>query len=220
MSPAIRLHEIPPSPNNIKVRIALGYKQLEYERVPLTLEQYPGDRTEIIRVSRQPLTPVLVHGDHVMFDSASILRYLEANFPEAPPLFSGDWETMRAIEEWERMGRYKFSDPVSIIFDQAGRPEKDAGACRRASDLMHDLSGAIESELAQRPYLLTDHPTAGDVTVAPYVFLAMLPPEAAQNSPIAGFFQENLFLGDGRDRTREWVMRMMAYDEDRPGATS
>jgi glutathione S-transferase len=217
MTPVIRLHEIPPSPNNTKIRVALGYKKLAYERIPLNIDQYPGDRTEIIKVSRQPLTPVLIHGDHVMFDSASILRYLEANFPDTLPLFSGDWETMRAIEEWERMGRYKFSDPVSIIFDQASRPEKDPDACRGASELMHDLSGPVESQLAQTPYLITDRLTAADITVAAYVFLSILPAKAAEASPIVRFFRENLTLGDDRKRTREWVMKVMAHDEDLAG---
>ncbi len=113
MSKKLKLYELPPSPNNMKVRIALGYKKLDYERLPLQFDDYPGDRTEIVKVSRQPLTPVLAHGDTVIFDSGAILRYLEANFPEAPTIFSGDIDTMRKIEEWEWMARTQIAKSIS-----------------------------------------------------------------------------------------------------------
>lgn len=216
MSAAIKLHELPPSPNNMKVRVALGYKQLEYERVPLQFDEYPGDRSAIIRASRQPLTPVLVHGDTVMFDSGAILRYLEANFPESPPLFSGDFETMRKIEEWEWMGRMKISEPVSIIFGQAFG-ERNEETCRRASALMHELTGPVESQLAQTPFLVTDHPTSADVTAVPYIWYSMLPPEAAEKGPIVKFFHDSFQLGEGRERTRDWVRKVLAYDPDYAG---
>ena len=53
------LHELTGSPNNVKVRIALGYKGLEYDRRPLELNDFPGDRSAVVKVSRQPRLPVL-----------------------------------------------------------------------------------------------------------------------------------------------------------------
>ena len=55
--------------NNIKVRVGLGYKGLDYEFRRIE----PGDREEIVRVSGQHLTPVLAHGETVLFDSARLL---------------------------------------------------------------------------------------------------------------------------------------------------
>ncbi len=42
-----------------------------------------------MRISGQHLTPVIEHGEVVLFDSAAILRYLDAAFRETPPLFGG-----------------------------------------------------------------------------------------------------------------------------------
>ena len=53
--------------NNIKVRVALGFKEIPYEFRTID----PADRSEIVRLSGQHLTPVLVHGDRVLFDSAA-----------------------------------------------------------------------------------------------------------------------------------------------------
>ena len=69
--------------NNIKVRLALTYKGLPFEFK--TIE--PSDREEVNRVSGQFLTPTMVDGDVVLFDSGAILRYLDANYPETPKLF-------------------------------------------------------------------------------------------------------------------------------------
>ena len=101
MSTKVTLYEITGSSNSVKVRIALGYKGLEYDRQVVD----PGDRSSVVSVSRQPRLPVLQHGETVIFDSGAILRYLEANFPETAPIFSEDRATLGEIEEWELLGR-------------------------------------------------------------------------------------------------------------------
>ena len=69
--------------NNIKVRVALGFKGLGYEFRVVD----PGERAELFEVSGQYLTPVLLHDGKAICDSAAIMRYLEANFRETPRLF-------------------------------------------------------------------------------------------------------------------------------------
>ncbi|MHC5062950.1 MAG: glutathione S-transferase family protein, partial [Planctomycetota bacterium] len=64
--------------NNMKVRVALGYKGIPYEFKSID----PADRSRIQDLSGQFLTPVLVHGEQVVADSAAILRYLDLAFPE------------------------------------------------------------------------------------------------------------------------------------------
>lgn len=212
MGSGIRLHTLHGSPNNMKVRIALGIKGLDYETIPLGFDAYPGDRSSIVEVSRQPLTPVLVHGDRVMFDSGAILRYLEANFPETTPIFSNDFQTMHEIERWEWMARAELGEPVGMVFGEAFAPEKSDATCRKASALLHELTGSIEKQLSEAPFLLGDRATAADITAVPYLYYSMLSEDAAASGPIAKFFFENFHLGDNRDRTREWVGRVMAYD--------
>ena len=82
MKPEILIHGFETS-NNMKVRVALGFKQIPYEFRTID----PAQRGEIVRLSGQRLTPLMQHGDRVLFDSAAILRYVEANFRDRPPLF-------------------------------------------------------------------------------------------------------------------------------------
>jgi glutathione S-transferase len=192
----------------MKVRIALAYKGIAYEKVPVDAE----DRTEVVRVSGQPLTPVLAHGERVVFDSAAILRYLEANFRDTPRLFSTDYATMHEIEDWESFARDELVEPVGIVFGQFFSESPDPAALGRASSLLHARSGRIEERLAKGRWLVGESMTAADVTAAPAVWYGMLPDEAAESSPVARFFAESLRLGDARDRARDWAARVMAYD--------
>ena len=80
--------------NNFKVRIALGFKGIGHRFETID----PSDRAALVEMSGQPFTPIMVHGDTTLFDSAAILRFLEANFLDTPKLFSSDYGTMRLIE--------------------------------------------------------------------------------------------------------------------------
>ena len=213
MSAPLKLYELTGSPNNVKVRIALGYKGLSYEREAINLDQFPGDRSKLIAISRQPRTPVLEHGKTVIFDSRGILRYLDANFPDTPTLFSTDYAAFGEIEDWEQWARTTLGGPVGLVFNQAFSPSPDAAVCSQASGMFNDVTAKIEDQLSATPFLMGDNLTAADLACGPVINLAMLPEAAAATNPIAAFFHSNFKLGDGREKTRDWVTRLMAYDE-------
>jgi hypothetical protein len=53
--------------------------------------------------------------------------------------------------------------------------------------------------------------TAADVTTAPFVYYGTLDANSAGDR-VRGYFAAHLHVGEGRERTREWVARVMAYD--------
>ncbi|MEM7247361.1 MAG: glutathione S-transferase family protein [Acidobacteriota bacterium] len=216
MSAPLVLHELTGSPNSVKVRIALGHMGLEYERRPVDFESFPGDRSEVVAISRQPRVPVLQHGDAVIPDSAAILRYLSANFPESPSLYSEDYMEQGEIEQWEAWGRAELSPSVGMIFGECMSPEPNLDNCKQASAMIHEITGKLESELEGRTYLVGDRVTAADIALAPVVKLAAMSDHAATTGPISAFFHANFQLGDGRDRTREWMARLMKHDAANP----
>lgn len=214
MTDKVTLHQIVGSPNNKKVRIGLHYKGIPYESVPFEFEAYPGDRSGLAAFSRQPLTPVLRHGDRTIFDSGAILRYLEANFPDTRPLFTTDYEGMHRIEEIELYGRTALAGPVGMAFQQAFSPTPDLDVCRQASGMLHEATARLEEQLGVSEYLCGDAMTAGDVACAPLVALSTLTEETAV-TPISRFFHQNYHLGDGREKTRAWAGRVMAWAEEK-----
>jgi len=210
----IRLFEIPPSPNNIKVRVAMNFKGIPFERIPLTHDASGKDldRTAVIAATRQPLTPSIEHEGRTLFDSAAILRYLEANFPGTPPLFSTDVDTLRAIENEERWARSELSAPFTKVIRMFFTGQVDDAAVEQANREFQAVTGRIETILERSPWLVGDAMTAADVTAAPYVFGAMIPEQAAAAGGPVAFLHENFQLGEGRERTRAWVGQVMAYD--------
>lgn len=212
MSTTIKLHELTGSPNNVKVRIALGYKGLDYERLPLDFESFPGDRSPLVKISRQPRTPVLQHGDTTIFDSRGILRYLEANFPDTPTIFTDDYAEFGEIERWEAFGQQKLGEPIGMLFGQAFAPEPDAQVITKANAMINEVLGAFEDELSTKDFLVSDHLTAADIGCACGLYLADQTEKSAQASPISGFFHANMNMGENRPKTRAWVRRVVAYD--------
>ena len=208
----ITMWNLGPSPNNMKVRIALNYKGIPFDTVEVDFMD--EERAAVVEVSGQPLTPVIKHGDSVVYDSRAILRYLDNNFRDTPSLFATDRPTMMALEREEDYGRTKIAEPARMIFQQAfaeGGP--DVSVCQQACQMIHEATATYEERLQNQDFLMGDHLTVVDVTAAPYVSYSMVPPEAGgADNPIVQHFIDNFSLGEGRDKTREWVGRVMAYD--------
>lgn len=212
MSHRLTLHELTASPNSVKVRIALGYKGLPYERKPLDFSEFPGDRSPVIERSRQPRLPVLQDGQTVLFGSDGILRYLEANFPDTPPIFVEDYQAFGEIEQWELFSRTQIAEPIGTMFGQAFATEVDSQIIAKANQLFNERTGGLEDKLSTGDFLVGDHLTAADISCASPLYLADLTEENVQDRPLIGFFRTHLKLGEGREKTRAWLRRVMAYD--------
>jgi glutathione S-transferase len=152
--------------NNMKVRIALGYKGIPYTFHTID----PADRAEIVRISGQYLTPVLVHGDRVVFDSAAILRYLDTSFAETPRLFGGSPQEQWTIEDWELFARANLAAPMLEVVHAriAGKPLDEVGQQRCAAAFSAAMD-RIARALAGRDWLVGDRMSAADITAAAVV---------------------------------------------------
>ncbi len=194
MTPEVVVHGFETS-NNIKVRVALGFKDIPYDFKPID----PADRSEIVRLSGQHLTPVMVHGDRVLFDSAAILRYLEANFRDRPPLFGTTHDEQWAIEDMELFARTTLAGPMMEIVHHrvSGRTVDDAMRARCAGAFAEAAETLID-RLAGREWLVRDRMSAADVTAAAVMYR---------------IGQSKLFDPPaGADTIRGWVDRVMAFD--------
>lgn len=199
MSDEVVIHGFESS-NNIKVRIALGYKKIPYTF--RTIDR--ADRTEIVKLSGQHLTPVLVHGDRVLFDSAAILRYIEANFRGGPPLFGTSPAEQWAIEDLELFARHTLAAPMmELVHHRVSGGTVDDAMQDRCSRAFADAAGRLIRDLAHREWLVGDSMTAADVTAAAVMYRVRA----------VGLFRPP----PGAEAIRAWEDRVMAYDRQRPG---
>jgi glutathione S-transferase len=73
------------SPYCWRIKMALIHKGLPFDTIPWRFTD-----KDVIAFSGQTRVPVLVDGDHVVFDSWTIATYLEDTNPDRPSLFGGD----------------------------------------------------------------------------------------------------------------------------------
>jgi len=207
MDRPLKLYDLAVSPNNIKVRCALAYKQLAYEKIAVD----PAKRPELVAVSGQPLAPVLLHGDTVVYDSYAITRYLDANFPGTPRLYSADRDTIKAIETWELFTRTEAGPAISMIFGQYFGAEVDADKVRRANEMVNRAASRVEETLAKGEWLVGSAPTAADFAVGTMLYCGVIPESATTGNPVTAFFRKHLKL-DNAPKTIAWIGRVMEWD--------
>jgi glutathione S-transferase len=179
--------------NNFKVRVGLGFKGIPYEFK--TIE--PTDRAEVVRISGQPFTPIMVHSDVVMFDSTAILRYLEANFPDAPRLFSDNYDIMREIEDWENFGRVDLHESLMILVRMRKAGVNDEAKTARSAQIFADTTAKLEEALTEREWLVDGRFTAADIN---------------GGAVVHRIWGLEPFPMPERPHTFAWAERVMAYD--------
>jgi glutathione S-transferase len=212
---SLQVHLLPPSPNNTKVMIALAYKGIDYDPI-LVDGRVPDGRTAIIEGTGQSLTPSIDHNGIKLFDSCAILRYVDANF-EGPALFSADRDTHKAIESWENYHRFGIGPQLGGAFGMFFGGLDDADQIAAINIGIHEATAKIEEALAEdggRDWLVGDHMTAADITIACFVAFACYTDEQAAMSPVWKWMQERFTLGEGRERTRAHTQRVLAFLPD------
>ena len=181
------------------MRVALGFKGIPYEFRSIE----PGERDEILRISGQSLTPVMEHGDCVLFDSAAIMRYLDANFPETQKLFWGNRSEQWEVEDWEFFARFELARPMmDVLHLRATGATVSEAMLEGCGEVFAKATTALAHRLEGRKWLVGDRMSAADITAAAVfrrvqnVNMFSFPPAADSLST----WMENVLSFDGKCR--------------------
>ncbi len=217
MSTLPKISVRPPSPNNVKIAIALAYKGIEHE-VQDVAAWGDGAAEKLIELSGQPLTPVIEHKGVVLFDSCAILRFLDANF-DGPRLYSADRAEMKEIESWEMfhlasIGR-SIRPAFGVVFGREPETEH-ASILAKVNQDAREASAAVETRLAEQAvkgsaWLVGNSMTAADICVASMLIFAAFPEALRSYSPLWKWFGERVDIGTDRTLCREWIGRVFTY---------
>ena len=203
----MQVYRIPFSTNVERVALAAGHKGLAIEWVDVE----PDDRSEVERVSRQPLVPVLVDDGRVVVDSTTILRYLESRHPQAPlwPLERARRAELDVFLAW--FNRVWKRSPNEI----AAERERDDPDEARIEELGHELTAALalfERLLDERDYFFGDF-SAADCAAFPFLKYALLQDER-DTEPFHLILREFQQLGSEHPKLEAWIRRV----DERPRA--
>lgn len=172
----MRLYDYWRSSAAYRVRIALNYKGLAYEQVPVDLRAGAQRTPEFLEINPQGLVPVLEHEGVRLTQSLPILNYLEERYPE-PPLLPEDLAgraTSRAIAVAIACEIHPLNNTRVLQYLER---DLGLGEAQRLVWYQHWVGEgfrAIETMLARSAgaFCVGDAPTLADVCIVPQVYNA------------------------------------------------
>ena len=203
----LRVYRIPFSTNVERVSLALAHKGIEVQWADID----PRDRSEVERVSGQPLVPVLVDNGRVVVDSTVILRHLEELRPE-PRLFPRERARRAEVDvflDW--FNRVWKRPPNEIEVERATLEADDALIARLGQELTASLD-LFEALLDGRDYLYGEF-SAADCAAFPFLKYALIHDEE-DDEPFHQILREFQVLGADHPRLEAWIRRV----DERPRA--
>jgi glutathione S-transferase len=205
----LKLHLLPPSPNNTKVLIALKYKNIDFDAV-LINHADPTNRDAIIADTGQSLTPAIHHNGTKLFDSSAILRYLDVNFP-GPRLYAEERETHKEIEAWEAYHRNQLGPLLGGAFGMFFSGETDEPRVAEINQGLNEATQKLEDALEGKQWLVGDSMTAADICVACFLHYSCFNDEDAQQSKVWQWMKQRFELGPNRENARAHIRRVMDH---------
>jgi glutathione S-transferase len=193
----VKVYSVPYSTNCERIGLAAGHKGLVLEWIEVPYD----DRSEVERLSRQSLVPVLVDGETVLHDSPVIMRWLDRKFPDAP-LWPNDEARRAEVDVFCDWFNRLWKRAPNLI--AAGRDAEKYGPRVTAS------LAVFESLLAGRDYLFGDFGVA-DITAYPFLKYAVLWEEGDEHEfhrvlqrwlPIEGHTRVEAWIDRVRERPR------------------
>lgn len=200
----IRLYRADFSTNAERVALALAFKGIEVESVVIDY----ADRSEVERVSGQPLVPVLDDGGTIVVDSMEIVRHLEARFPD-PPLYPPGEARRAELEVFVDWFNRVWKGPPNEIEAELSLAQPDHGRIARLSGEMAAALDRFEAMLAGREHLMGDAFSAADVAAFPFLKYA-LRRDPADDEAFHRILDEHQPLGDDHPRLSGWIQSVDA----------
>jgi glutathione S-transferase len=199
----VRIWRIPFSTNVERVALALGHKGLTTEWVDVD----PGDRSEVERISGQPLVPVLELDGRVIVDSTAIIEALERLEPE-PPLYPANPARRAEVEIFVDWFNRVWKRAPNELEAELTKAEPDREAAERLGDEIAGALSRFESLLEGRDYLFGDFGVA-DCIAFPFLKYAVLY-DPADEELFHRILVEHQRLGGRYPRLEAWIQRVDA----------
>ena len=166
----IKLYDAALSGNCHKVRMMLSFLGLEYDTVPINLQEMQQKTDDYLAMNPMGQVPVLDDDGEVVRDSQAILVYLAAKYGGGKWLPSDDPVALGHVMEWLSFSANEMINGCAVsralvIFNREGDLEGAREIARRAL-------GVLDGHLENRDWLVGGSPTVADI--ANYVYAGLV----------------------------------------------
>lgn len=180
----LKFYELSPSPNSTKVRMALRFKGIEFEAIDVDSQ----DRSTMIEISGQELTPVIEDRGVVLNDSEAILQFLDANYREMPRLYPKTRSGRKDCDDWKsRLDQMVVPHWLPVFFTGLGKQESFDPKARQG---FADALKKLDQELGEQQSFKGPEMAICDLRVAEWASYAFPGPGLIERVPLFAHLQE------------------------------
>jgi len=159
------------SVNVQKVLWCLAELDLAYERIDAGMAFGKNDQPEYLAMNPNGRVPTLVDGDYVLWESNSIMRYLNLAHGKASPIYPQSPQARAAVDRWldwtlstlQPVGR-----PVFWALVRTPKEKRDMVAIQKDVDAEAVVWRIPDALLATRRYIEGDQFTIADIALGAF----------------------------------------------------
>jgi glutathione S-transferase len=159
------------SVNVQKVLWCLAELDLPYTRIDAGMAFGRNDSAEYLAMNPNGRVPTLVDGDYVLWESNSIMRYLNLAYGEGSPIYPQDAQGRAAVDrwlDWTLSTLQPVDRPVFWGLVRTPPEQRDMAALQRAADAEAVVWRVVESQLATRRFIEGDRFTIADIALGAF----------------------------------------------------
>ena len=159
------------SVNVQKVLWCLAELDLAYERIDAGMAFGKNDKPEYLAMNPNGRVPTLVDGDYVLWESNSIMRYLNLAHGKASPIYPQSPQARAAVDrwlDWTLSTLQPVDRPVFWALVRTPKEKRDMVAIQKDVDAEAVVWRIPEALLATRRYIEGDQFTIADIALGAF----------------------------------------------------
>jgi glutathione S-transferase len=166
----MKLYYYPASSSSRKVRVTAALLGIRLEEQLVDLPAGEHKKPEYLRINPNGLVPTLLDGNRVLWESNAIMQYLADLKPENS-LLPREPMARADITRWQCWEQAHWVPALVIVirenvFKPLWGQSPDSSEIKRGEEAIHKVAPVLDAHLKERSYLVGDHLTLADISVA------------------------------------------------------
>ena len=144
---------------------------IDYDRLDAGMQFGRTQDADYLAMNPNARVPTLVHGDFVLWESNSIMRYLVLAFAPGSPLYPSNPTVRGGLERWLDWSLSTLQPAERPVFWGLVRTppdQRDMAALQQAADAVATLWQILDTHLAGRNFAEGEQFTLADITLGAY----------------------------------------------------
>jgi glutathione S-transferase len=159
------------SVNVQKVLWCLAELDLAYDRIDAGMAFGKNDQPEYLAMNPNGRVPTLVDGDYVLWESNSIMRYLNLAYGRGSPIYPQSPQARAAVDrwlDWTLSTLQPVDRPVFWALVRTPKEKRDMVAIQKDVDAEAEVWRIPERLLSTRRYIEGDQFTIADIAIGAF----------------------------------------------------